>query len=129
MQRRIRTFLAEYNRRSGATIMLTSHYTADVEALCKRVIVIYHGRVLYDGALTGLVDRFASYRQVGVTLEAPADLSAYGEVASAWPGGSAPQPQPALDTVQMCFTRSVLPSPPPLARFPPLPRAGEGARG
>jgi len=80
MQRRIRTFLAEYNRRSGATIMLTSHYMADVEALCKRVIVIHHGRVLYDGALTGLVDRFASYRPVGVTLEAPADLSAYGEV-------------------------------------------------
>jgi len=45
--------------------MLTSHYMADVEALCKRVIVIHHGRVLYDGALTGLVDRFASYRQVG----------------------------------------------------------------
>jgi len=82
MQRRIRTFLAEYNRRSGATIMLTSHYMADVEALCKRVIVIHHGRVLYDGALTGLVDHFASYRQVGVTLEAPADLSAYGEVVS-----------------------------------------------
>ena len=80
MQRRIRTFLAEYNRRNGATIRLTSHYMADVEALCKRVIVIHHGHVLYDGALTGLVDRFASYRQVSVTLEAPADLSAYGEV-------------------------------------------------
>ena len=47
MQCRIRTFLAEYNRRSGATIMLTSHYMADVEALCKRVIVIHHARVLY----------------------------------------------------------------------------------
>jgi ABC-2 type transport system ATP-binding protein len=80
MQRRIRTFIAEYNRRTGATVMLTSHYMADVEALCRRVIVIHHGRVLYDGPLTGLVERFAAYRQVGVTLAEPADLGAYGEV-------------------------------------------------
>ncbi len=83
MQRRIRTFVAEYNRRYGATVMLTSHYMADVEALCRRVIVIHHGRVLYDGALSGLVERFAAYRQIGVTLEEPADLSAYGEVVAA----------------------------------------------
>lgn len=82
MQRRIRSFVAEYNRRHGATVMLTSHYMADVEALCRRVIVIHHGQVLYDGALTGLVDRFAAYRQIGVTLAEPADLSPYGEVLS-----------------------------------------------
>ncbi len=82
MQRRIRGFIAEYNRRHGATVMLTSHYMADVEALCRRVIVIHHGQVLYDGALTGLVDRFAAYRQIGVTLAEPADLSPYGEVVS-----------------------------------------------
>lgn len=80
MQRRIRSFVADYNRRYQATVMLTSHYMADVEALCQRVIVIHHGRVLYDGALAGLVDRFAAYRQIGVTLEEPADLSAYGTV-------------------------------------------------
>ncbi|MFV9506566.1 MAG: ABC transporter ATP-binding protein [Oscillochloridaceae bacterium umkhey_bin13] len=80
MQRRIRTFVASYNQRYEATVMLTSHYMADVEALCKRVIVIHHGQVLYDGALAGLVDRFAAYRQIGVTLEEPADLAAYGEV-------------------------------------------------
>ncbi len=50
MQKRIRTFIAEYNRRYGATVLLTSHYMADVEALCKRVIVIHHGRILFDGA-------------------------------------------------------------------------------
>lgn len=83
MQRRIRTFIAEYNRRHGATVMLTSHYMADVEALCRRVIVIHHGRVLYDGPLAGLVERFAAYRQIGVTLEEPADLGAYGEVVEA----------------------------------------------
>ena len=51
MQRRIRDFLGEYNRRFGATILLTSHYMADVEALCKRVVVIHHGRLLFDGDL------------------------------------------------------------------------------
>jgi ABC-2 type transport system ATP-binding protein len=80
MQRRIRGFIAEYNRRAGATVMLTSHYMADVEALCKRVIVIHHGRVLFDGPLAGLVERFAAYRQIGVTLAEPADLGVYGEV-------------------------------------------------
>jgi ABC-2 type transport system ATP-binding protein len=82
MQRRIRGFIAAYNQRHGATVMLTSHYMADVEALCRRVIVIHHGRVLYDGLLAGLADRFAAYRQLEVTLTEPADLSAYGEVAA-----------------------------------------------
>ena len=52
MQKRIRTFVAEYNQRHGATVLLTSHYMADVEALCKRVIVIHHGRILFDGELS-----------------------------------------------------------------------------
>jgi len=55
---------------------------ADVEALCKRVIVIHHGRLLYDGGLAGLVERFSAYKTIGVTLDAPADLSVYGEVVS-----------------------------------------------
>lgn len=80
MQRRIRSFITSYNQRYGATVMLTSHYMADVEALCRRVIVIHHGRVLYDGSLSGLVDRFASYRQISLSLSEPADLSTYGEV-------------------------------------------------
>jgi ABC-2 type transport system ATP-binding protein len=80
MQRRIRLFLAEYNRRTGATVLLTSHYMADVEALCRRVIVIHHGRILYDGALGALVGRFTASKTIGLTLEDGADLSAYGEV-------------------------------------------------
>ncbi|HTO93622.1 MAG TPA: ATP-binding cassette domain-containing protein, partial [Bacteroidota bacterium] len=69
MQRRIRTFLAEYNRRSGATVLLTSHYMADVEALCRRVIVIHHGRLLFDGELAGLVRRFTAHKTIVVQLE------------------------------------------------------------
>jgi ABC-2 type transport system ATP-binding protein len=82
MQRRIRTFLAEYNKRTGAAILLTSHYMADVEALCGRVIVIHHGRINFDGPLAGLIDRFAAYKTIGVTLQDPSvDLTPYGEPA------------------------------------------------
>jgi ABC-2 type transport system ATP-binding protein len=81
MQKRIRSFVAEYNARHGATVLLTSHYMADVEALCKRVVVIHHGRILYDGPLTGLADQFAAYKTIGVALEnGGADLGRYGEV-------------------------------------------------
>jgi ABC-2 type transport system ATP-binding protein len=69
MQRRIRSFVVEYNRRTGACVMLTSHYMADVEALCRRVIVIHEGRLLYDGDLTGLVHRFAAYKTITVEIE------------------------------------------------------------
>jgi viologen exporter family transport system ATP-binding protein len=81
MQKRIRSFVAQYNARHGATVLLTSHYMADVEALCRRVVVIHHGRILYDGPLTGLADQFAAYKTIGVALEnGAADLSRYGEV-------------------------------------------------
>ena len=69
MQRRIRSFVAEYNVRTGACVMLTSHYMADVEALCRRVIVIHQGRLLFDGDLAGLVQRFAAHKTITVELE------------------------------------------------------------
>ena len=81
MQRRIREFVREYNRRSGATVLLTSHYMADVEALCKRVIVIHQGKLLYDGELAGLVQRFSPHKTIAVQLlNGAGDLSAFGEV-------------------------------------------------
>jgi ABC-2 type transport system ATP-binding protein len=83
MQKRIRTFVAEYNQRHGATVLLTSHYMADVEALCKRVIVIHHGRILFDGDLSSLANEFAAYKTIGVLLEdGNAELDRYGEVIS-----------------------------------------------
>jgi ABC-2 type transport system ATP-binding protein len=84
MQKRIRAFIAEYNRRHGATVLLTSHYMADVEALCRRVIVIHHGRILFDGPLARLGDSFAAWKTIDVELEnGVADLSGYGEVVEA----------------------------------------------
>jgi ABC-2 type transport system ATP-binding protein len=60
--------------------MLTTHYMADVEALCERVIVIHHGVILFDGPLTELANRFAGHKTVVVTLAEIVDLSAFGEV-------------------------------------------------
>ncbi len=81
MQRRIRAFLKEYNRRYQATIMLTSHYMADVEALCERVIVIHKGEILYDGGIGDLVARFTGDKRLLVTLDGRSfDLSPYGTV-------------------------------------------------
>ncbi len=81
MQKRIRSFVAEYNRRYEATVLLTSHYMADVEALCRRVLVIHHGRIRFDGELARLGDRFAAYKTIEVALgDGAADLSRYGDL-------------------------------------------------
>jgi ABC-2 type transport system ATP-binding protein len=81
-QARIRSFLQEYNHRTGAAILLTSHYMADVTALCDRIIIIHHGQLKYDGSLTTLAHRIAPYKLIGVSLgEArECDLSCYGEL-------------------------------------------------
>lgn len=79
-QVRIREFLREYNKRTGATILLTSHYMADVTALCERIIIIHQGRLKYDGGMTDLSRRIAPFKLIGVLLaDADShDLSAYG---------------------------------------------------
>jgi ABC-2 type transport system ATP-binding protein len=79
----VREFLKEYNRRYEATILLTSHYMADITALCDRVLLIYQGELIYDGGLDGLLNRFAPYREVKVELAQDMDaakLAQYGEV-------------------------------------------------
>jgi ABC-2 type transport system ATP-binding protein len=85
-QTAVRTFLREYNRKHGATILLTSHYMADITALCKRVLLIHQGKLFYDGALAGIVDRFAPYREVKLDFADAVErsaLDAFGEVVSA----------------------------------------------
>jgi ABC-2 type transport system ATP-binding protein len=81
-QARIRAFLQEYNRRTGATILLTSHYMADVTSLCQRIIIIHHGQLKYDGGLSDLSRRIAPFKLIGVALgEArECDLGCYGEL-------------------------------------------------
>lgn len=81
MQKRLRNFVAEYSRDTGAAVMLTSHYMADVVALAERVIVIHHGVILFDGNLAGLSERFTSHKTItlAVSGELP-PLDGYGEV-------------------------------------------------
>ena len=80
-QAHIREFLREYNKRTGATIILTSHYMADVTALCERIIIIHHGQLKYDGGINNLSRRIAPFKLIGVTLGESNgyDLSQYGE--------------------------------------------------
>ncbi len=82
-QTAVRDFVRRYNAEHGASVLLTSHYMADITALCDRVIVIHRGRLHFDGRLDELAARFAPERQVRVELADPADagvLSAYGAV-------------------------------------------------
>jgi ABC-2 type transport system ATP-binding protein len=72
-QEAIRTFLRQYRDLHGATILLTSHYMADVTALAPRVLIINHGRLLYDGSLASLSARLAPVRRIELTLADPAD--------------------------------------------------------
>src|SRR5690242_15715392 len=78
----IQKCLREYNTTRGVTILLTSHYMRDVEALCRRVLVITHGRLVYDGALAGIAEQFGRSKLVKLQFAdgAVPDLSRFGEV-------------------------------------------------
>ncbi len=81
MQQRIRSFIRAYNQSYASTVLLTSHYMADIEALCPRVIVIHNGRILFDGPLERLVNQFAPRKHLTFKLDTmKADLSALGQV-------------------------------------------------
>jgi ABC-2 type transport system ATP-binding protein len=85
MQVRIREFVAEYNQRVGASVILTSHYMADVTALCKRIIVIDKGKIVFDGDLSGLIERMSTQKLVKLQLEHPVSrelLETYAQVKS-----------------------------------------------
>jgi ABC-2 type transport system ATP-binding protein len=71
MQAAVRDFIRRYNEEQGATVILTSHYMEDVAALCPRVIVIDHGRLVWDGSLSGLVRSTRPEKRIKLKLEAP----------------------------------------------------------
>lgn len=80
----VRAFLKRYNAKTGATILMTSHYMADIVALCPRVLVIHEGALIHDGGLDELLSRFAPRREVRVELrtDTTQDLTGYGELLS-----------------------------------------------
>ena len=82
-QHRIQQFLRHYQEVRRITILLTSHYMKDVAALCRRVVIIAHGRIVYDGSLSGIVDRFSSHKIMTLQFadgDQPSELSRYGQV-------------------------------------------------
>jgi len=82
-QATIQRCLKDYNASKGVTMLLTSHYMRDVEALCSRVLVISHGKLIYDGPLARIAEQFGSAKLVKLHFEGedtPADLERFGEV-------------------------------------------------
>jgi ABC-2 type transport system ATP-binding protein len=84
-QKTVREFLREYNARQKTTILLTSHYMADIQELCRRVIIIDHGTIFFDGLLSEVVDRFADFKLITIHCQGASDcpkedLARYGEL-------------------------------------------------
>jgi len=84
-QKTVREFLRHHNATRKTTILLTSHYMADIQALCKRVIIIDHGKIFFDGQLSEVLDRFADFKLVTIQSSPgknlySENLQQYGEV-------------------------------------------------
>ncbi|HEU5123954.1 MAG TPA: ATP-binding cassette domain-containing protein [Verrucomicrobiae bacterium] len=90
-QKTVREFLREHNRKEKTTILLTSHYMADIQELCDRVIIIDQGAISFDGKLSEVVDRFADFKLITIQCEgaashSPEQLKKFGEVVEQMPG-------------------------------------------
>src|SRR5207247_2897785 len=84
-QKTVREFLQSYNADRRTTILLTSHYMADIQALCRRVIIIDQGTIFFDGQLSEVIDRFADFKLVTIQCanhqaSSPGELRKFGEV-------------------------------------------------
>lgn len=87
-QHNIQSFLRHYQEKRRITILLTSHYMKDVAALCKRVVIITDGTVMYDGSLAGIVDRFGGEKIITLLFvddNVPGDLARFGDVLDVQP--------------------------------------------
>ncbi|NND02077.1 MAG: ATP-binding cassette domain-containing protein [Acidimicrobiia bacterium] len=80
MQRRLREFVLDYNASENAAVLLTSHYMADITALAQRVIVIHHGKILYDGGLQVLAEQFGGEKTITVHAQGVPGNHGYGGV-------------------------------------------------
>jgi len=83
MQKKIREFIKTYNKKYGATVILTSHYMDDVEEICDRIIMIDHGKLMFDGAIGKLAETYANYKTLVIIFNSPVernDLERLGDV-------------------------------------------------
>jgi len=84
-QHNIQSFLKHYQEQSKMTILLTSHYMKDVAALCQRVVIIAQGQIMYDGSLSGIIDRFSGHKVITLVFpddDIPKGLTRFGEIVS-----------------------------------------------
>ncbi len=81
-QNNIREFLKKYNQKSNTTIILTSHYMVDIEEMCKRTIVINHGKIVYDGELSKIDEVLSSKKIAKIKLSKPASRELLDEIGS-----------------------------------------------
>ena len=82
-QQNIHEFFRNFNRETKATILLTSHYTQDIEALCERTIIINHGDIIYDGALNKINDMLHPKKIFNLAFQSivkKSDIESYGEI-------------------------------------------------
>lgn len=70
-QKNLRQFIKEYNERYGTTIILTSHYMSDIVHLCKRILIINHGEIMYDGSLSDIMTQIESMKIINITFNEP----------------------------------------------------------
>lgn len=86
-QKKMRSFLKQYNEETKATILLTSHYMDDIKELCPRIIVINHGHIIYDGDYLKLETRLNNEKEIHIDFEKPSktDWKQYGKVLHATP--------------------------------------------
>lgn len=94
-QKRIRDFLKQLHAEDNCTILLTSHYMQDVEALCNRVVVIDHGTVIYEGTLDDLTRRFSNTRRLRLTFSEAVDI------ADVLPFGTTTMPEPMVAVIDV----------------------------
>lgn len=80
VQKKLREFIKVYNQKYNSTIILTSHYMKDVEALAQRVIIINSGKILYDGKLANLVKKFSPYKTISIILNKPVDQNDFANL-------------------------------------------------
>lgn len=87
-QHNIQQFLKHYQEERKTTVLLTSHYMKDIAALCRRVVIIAQGRLMYDGSLAGIVDKFSGHKVLTLQFaddHMPTDLARFGEPLDAEP--------------------------------------------
>ncbi len=112
VQKKIREFIARYNQRHKATIILTSHYLEDVRELAKRIIIIDHGKIMFDGTVESLLSKHVDHKRIVLTFSekiAKDRLEQFGRIVSYQPLKAAIQVPRAETTQQAAKMLSNLP--------------------